>query len=251
MDSGAPGPFKYTLKTGIKVTFSHLPIYAGKGTGKRSSMHEWMAVSCPWIKNHKFNKIRKILRNGHRILVQHSKKLYLEDEAFEFEKLLISAIGRKDLGTGPLTNKTAGGEGVSGAIRSSKTRRKISINSKRTWANMSEEDKDQLLTNTWEGRDQWWSTLDEIGREAQRTAGREGFNDYWNSLAKEDKEIFNQERREYGQAWWANLSKKERVIALKKMQEGRKRWLENLTEMEHQQFADKSGAGPFRLRLCT
>lgn len=47
------------------------------------------------------------------------------EEAKEFEKSLIFLYGREDLGTGNLVNKTEGGEGVIGLIRTEEHRRKI------------------------------------------------------------------------------------------------------------------------------
>lgn len=49
-----------------------------------------------------------------------------EEEAFEMEELLISMIGRLDLGTGTLFNNTNGGEGESGRVVSEDTRAKCS-----------------------------------------------------------------------------------------------------------------------------
>lgn len=48
-----------------------------------------------------------------------------EDKALEAEKLLIRLFGRVDLGTGCLRNKTDGGEGGSGAIRTKEQREKL------------------------------------------------------------------------------------------------------------------------------
>jgi hypothetical protein len=54
------------------------------------------------------------------------KQNLTEQEAFKHEKYMIAVLGRKDLGTGILHNRTDGGEGSSGATRSEETRRKIS-----------------------------------------------------------------------------------------------------------------------------
>jgi hypothetical protein len=48
-------------------------------------------------------------------------------EAGELEKLLIAEIGREDLGTGPLWNRTDGGEGCTGLSREVIDKRNIAI----------------------------------------------------------------------------------------------------------------------------
>ena len=80
------------------------PYYIGKGKGKRA-----YRKGCP-------KDISKILFIGIDLL---------ETEAFLLEKKLIKEYGRKDIGTGILNNKTDGGEGVSGSIRTKEHSQKI------------------------------------------------------------------------------------------------------------------------------
>jgi hypothetical protein len=54
------------------------------------------------------------------------KQNLTEEEAFKHEIYMIAVFGRKDLGTGILHNRTNGGEGASGAIRSCELRQRIS-----------------------------------------------------------------------------------------------------------------------------
>lgn len=54
------------------------------------------------------------------------KQNLTEEEAFRHEIYMIGLFGRKDLGTGILRNRTNGGEGSSGAVRSDEYRTNIS-----------------------------------------------------------------------------------------------------------------------------
>jgi hypothetical protein len=78
------------------------PYYCGKGKGKRA--------------------YRKGSPNTVKLVATH----LTESEAFELEKRLIKLYGRKDLGSGILNNRTDGGEGSSGAVRSSEFRLRVS-----------------------------------------------------------------------------------------------------------------------------
>ena len=72
------------------------PYYIGKGSGNRAwASHSRCAVKRP--------------KNKNRILIL--KQNLSEKDAFRHEKYLIFVLGRKDLGTGILRNKTDGGEG--------------------------------------------------------------------------------------------------------------------------------------------
>jgi len=86
------------------------PYYIGKGEKDRIYRKGRMEVKPPKDKT--------------RIIFL--KQNLTEEEAFKHEIYMIAVFGRKDLGTGILRNKTDGGEGPSGAIRSDETRKKIS-----------------------------------------------------------------------------------------------------------------------------
>lgn len=89
------------------------PFYVGKGTSDRKYAH-----------------IREARKGGDRALCDKIRKLGFEKgveiitivdnlsewEAFQKECRLIEEIGRLDLGTGPLLNRSFGGEGLSGGI---------------------------------------------------------------------------------------------------------------------------------------
>jgi len=95
LDKSKPGIYKFDY-----FEFDYEPFYVGKGTGNRikSSLYD---KESPF----KVNKINKIKNSGGEII---SIKLYenLENnESLEIEKLLISKIGRRDLGLGTLVNQ--------------------------------------------------------------------------------------------------------------------------------------------------
>jgi hypothetical protein len=86
------------------------PYYIGKGKGNRAYGRRYKGIKPP--------------KNKTRILVL--KQNLTEQDAFKHEVYMIAVFGRKDLGTGILHNRTDGGEGLSGAITSEETKRKLS-----------------------------------------------------------------------------------------------------------------------------
>ena len=88
------------------------PYYIGKGSGMRAFRH------------HKGRK-KNFTPPADRILFL--KTDLTEQEALDHETYLIFVYGRKDKGTGILTNLTDGGEGVSGLKHSIITRNKIKV----------------------------------------------------------------------------------------------------------------------------
>ena len=99
------------MSTSTYYTYAFLrengtPYYIGKGCGKRLKVRGGRVTSPPI--------------DPSRILVL---KLDLtEEEAFKHEIYMIAVYGRKDLGTGILHNRTNGGDGPAGYVRSSELR---------------------------------------------------------------------------------------------------------------------------------
>lgn len=81
------------------------PIYVGKGCGNRAYGHLKESHN-----NHLNRKLAKMKREGREPYIQIIDAPD-EDAAYEMEELLVTMIGRQDLGTGPLLNKDGGGKG--------------------------------------------------------------------------------------------------------------------------------------------
>jgi len=109
LDPRKPGKFKYG-----EYEFEYEPFYVGKGKGFRKMCH-LMKYELEQGKNKlKINKIKKIILESYTPIIIEYKNELIEKEAFELETKMIKTIGRIDLGTGPLTNMTDGGEGPTG-----------------------------------------------------------------------------------------------------------------------------------------
>lgn len=130
-DARKPGNFKYGLNV-----FTFEPFYVGKGRGDRANFH---VREANWTKTNslKLNKIRKIIREGHEVLIRKTR-LMTEAEAFDKERELIKTIGRLEDG-GPLVNLTAGGDGVSGLIFTTSSRKKMRNSQRLRFATETEE----------------------------------------------------------------------------------------------------------------
>lgn len=147
LDTRKVGKFNYG-----KFNFEYEPFYVGKGKNKRCEEHLWKSrlnSSC-----YKSRKINKIIQQGYTPIILKLAENLNENEAFQLEKELILIIGRNDIGIGPLTNLTNGGEGISGLIKTEIHRKNLSIsaigrkNSEEAKQKISESLKGKIGRNT-------------------------------------------------------------------------------------------------------
>lgn len=120
-----------------------VPFYVGKG-GRytRALTHVKDARNTKRL-SHKLNTIRSMDRKGQAIRYYLEIDFEYETEAKNRERELIHHIGRHDLGCGPLTNQTDGGEGTLNPSEESRAKRKASL------ASEDANDDDRALANRW------------------------------------------------------------------------------------------------------
>ncbi len=126
-----------------------VPRYVGYGSRNRLDQHE-RESSINWLKDEFIEQTWTMLGEIPKVKIREN---LTRAEACVLEIALIAAIGRIDLGTGPLTNMTAGGDGgdfgeaISRAKadwtdeerkRHGQTYKKAT---EKTWANLSQEDR--------------------------------------------------------------------------------------------------------------
>jgi hypothetical protein len=115
-----------------------IPRYVGKGKKRRAYTHITKSDSINWLKNEFIEQTWIMLGDIPIIFVRED---FTEVEAFEVERTLIQTIGRMIKGTGPLTNITEGGEGVSGLKHSKSTGKAISTGLQIYWNNLSDKER--------------------------------------------------------------------------------------------------------------
>lgn len=110
-----------------------VPAYVGKGRRSRYKRHAQTARSGRGGNKHLRNIYAKADKAGLELPLIFVREGITDAEACTIEIAFIAAIGREDLGTGPLVNRTDGGEGLAGHIRSSEQKTKMGRRSKALW----------------------------------------------------------------------------------------------------------------------
>src|SRR3989304_5371964 len=119
LDPRNPGSYNYG-----EYTFEFEPFYIGHGHNRRMNAHIVEAKRKHYKHSKKLHTIQKLLSlQLNPIIILYKEKLF-ENDARILEIKMISSIGRFDLGKGPLSNLTDGGEGSTGVIVSEETRLK-------------------------------------------------------------------------------------------------------------------------------
>lgn len=128
--------YAYIRSSDSKTGKAGTPYYIGKGSGTRA--------------NHS-RKNTTVPKNFRNILILEQN--LTEVGALALERRYIRWWGRKDLGTGILHNKTDGGDGTSGILKSNETKNRISQSVKnslatkprRTWSEESNRKRSETI----------------------------------------------------------------------------------------------------------
>lgn len=130
--------------------FEMEPFYIGKGKNKQLYTHLAESKNITddnkltnKYKTYKIRKIQRLIKTDP--IIKIFKRNLKEQDAFELEIDLILRIGKKIDNTGPLTNITNGGEGLSGYKPTLEDNLKNSISTKKYFSNKENRKKQSLL----------------------------------------------------------------------------------------------------------
>lgn len=127
----------------ILCRFNGIPFYVGKGSRNARVLDHVKDARNTKNLTHKLNVIRSMARNSQAIGYCMEIDFESETAALARERELIHLIGRHDLGLGPLTNQTDGGEGTSNPSEESRKRRAANLGSENA------DNEDRALANRW------------------------------------------------------------------------------------------------------
>ena len=159
---------------------TNLPYYIGKGKGNRAT-----------------DKHRNVTTPKDKSKIVFLECNLTEIGAFAIERRYIRWYGRKDLGTGILSNRTDGGEGGSGLLRSEQTREKIS--QANTGRKHSEKTKQKISSIVIKKLS---STSEEILKERDEKRRKSFGKRIWIFMNGKTKRVKNEELQNYLSGGW-------------------------------------------------
>ena len=120
-----------------RKTKNNQPVYVGKGTGARDLSH--------WAKGSHNKPFQDFLAHlkarGLASLPERVFETADECAAFAKEVELIALYGRRDIGTGTLFNRTDGGEGGSGTVRTAEHKQQDRVHTLKHWQDFAYRNK--------------------------------------------------------------------------------------------------------------
>jgi hypothetical protein len=213
--------FRYVLPSGRVVVLSHRPMYAGKGKGERLYAH-LQETSSYRADSHKVRVLRKLEELGLEPIIISAKSLFDEATAFALEIDLIAGIGRHGLKTGPLTNLTDGGDGVSGYVFTANLRRRLSRLGAQRIQSMTKQEREDYHAKQQEGK----RGMDSKKRELMKENIRRGTVKAYADMAEPKKQLMLQRQRiaieNRTEEEWSDLAEKKRVSYSQRTKEERK-----------------------------
>jgi hypothetical protein len=122
LDPRKPGNYNY-----INYNFEYEPFYIGKGKERRYKTHLEKVkngICKDLLKDYIIKELLSL--NLEPIIIKYRDNMK-ENEALELEKNMIISIGRVDLKTGPLSNLSNGGQGISNRKFTDTHRKNLSL----------------------------------------------------------------------------------------------------------------------------
>jgi hypothetical protein len=162
-------------------TFRFEPFYVGKGKDKRCNVH---------LSSYKKNSNGIFRGKLIHIMEDLKQRPYIfklienitEEQAFELEIYLIKLIGRKNLGFGPLSNMTNGGDGFSGSVKTEEERRISSERMKQRWENKDfRECRSKDTKKQWETEEIRRARLESMNSIESKKKLSESLKKHWNN----------------------------------------------------------------------
>lgn len=225
LDTRCSGPFRYG-----RYAFRFKPFYVGKGKGNRPNSHLTMARgNGTRSKSQKSIKIRNIVKaTGEIPEIRIVKRDMLEQDAFEFERKLIQSIGRIQLKTGPLVNRSDGGEGQKNIVYTEEYRKMFSDRLKNIWSVRSSEYIASIFDKVKKTKAN--RTAEQISAEAVKRPA--SMTRMMAALTEEQK----LSRIQKGLDTCAKRSDDERLALCKKIAIARQKFFDNLSDEEYTAF---------------